>query len=82
MEFDINPISPIPSPQLSPQAQALLGYLQRTGRTKAVVAEIQPNFKVKGDRFSSDELKRLFNELVENCLAIWLDENTIEITPN
>jgi hypothetical protein len=81
MEFDINPNSPIPTPQLSPQAQALLGYLQRTGRTKAVVAEIQPNFKVKGDRFSSDELKQLFNELVENSLATWIDANTILIEP-
>jgi hypothetical protein len=68
------------SHKLSPQAQALHGYLQRTNRTKAVIQEIQPNFKVKGDRFSSDELKRLFNELVESSLAVWLDENTIEIS--
>ncbi|MCC5669170.1 hypothetical protein LC653_36325 [Nostoc sp. CHAB 5784] len=33
-------------------------------------------------RFSSEKLKRLFNELVENSLAVWLDANTIEITPN
>ncbi|EKE98245.1 hypothetical protein FDUTEX481_04263 [Tolypothrix sp. PCC 7601] len=59
----------------------MLQYLQRTGRTSAVIQEIQPNFKVKGQRFSSEELKRLFNELVEASLAIWLDANTIEIAP-
>lgn len=37
---------------------------------------------VKGQRFSSEELKRLFNELVEASLAGWLDATTIEITPN
>ncbi|MEJ6487898.1 hypothetical protein N0Y54_42930 [Nostoc punctiforme UO1] len=47
-----------------------------------MIQEIQPNFKVKGQRFSSEELKRLFNELVENSLAVWLDANTIEIAPN
>ncbi|MBD2537026.1 hypothetical protein H6G97_50655 [Nostoc flagelliforme FACHB-838] len=44
---------------------------ERTGRRSAVTAviiEIQPNFKVKGQRFSLEELKRLFNELVENSL--------------
>ncbi|RCJ30248.1 hypothetical protein A6769_34255 [Nostoc punctiforme NIES-2108] len=55
---------------------------ERTGRTSAVIQEIQPNFKVKGQRFSAEELKRLFNELVENSLAIWLDANTVEITQN
>jgi hypothetical protein len=68
--------------KLSPLAHSLLQYLQRTGRKSAVIQEIQPNFKVKGQRFSAEELKRLFNELVENSLAVWLDENTIEISPN
>jgi hypothetical protein len=65
---------------LTPLAQSLLQFLQRTERTSAVIQEIQPNFKVKGQRFSSEELKRLFNELVENSLAVWLDANTIEIS--
>jgi hypothetical protein len=71
-----------PTQSLTPLAQSLLQYLQRTGRTSAVIQEVQPNFKVKGQRFSSEELKRLFNELVENSLAVWLDANTIEITQN
>lgn len=71
-----------PTPSLTPHAQSLLQFLQRTGRTSAVIQEIQPNFKVKGQRFSSEELKRLFNELVENSLAVWLDANTIEINAN
>ncbi|QMS86074.1 hypothetical protein HUN01_00120 (plasmid) [Nostoc edaphicum CCNP1411] len=54
---------------------------ERTVRTSAVIIEIQPNFKVKGQRFSSLELKRLFNELVEASLAVWLDATTIEIAP-
>jgi hypothetical protein len=54
---------------------------ERTVRTSAVIQEIQPNFKVKGQRFSSEELKGLFNQLVENSLAVWLDANTIEIAP-
>ncbi|ALF52800.1 hypothetical protein ACX27_07895 [Nostoc piscinale CENA21] len=85
MEFDVSEDKAsykTQSHNLSPQAQALLGYLQRTGRDKAVIQEIQPNFKVKGDRFSSDELKRLFSELVENSLAVWIDANTIEINPD
>jgi hypothetical protein len=82
MEFDIKPQPQNPTPKLSPQAQSLHGYLQRTNRKSAVIQEIQPNFKVKGDRFSSDELKQLFNELVENSLATWIDANTIEISPN
>ncbi|WP_190917768.1 hypothetical protein [Nostoc sp. FACHB-892] len=60
----------------------MLQFLQRTGRTSAVIQEIQPNFKVKGQRFTSLELKRLFNELVEASLAGWLDASTIEIAPN
>ncbi|MBD2298961.1 ATP-binding protein [Nostoc sp. FACHB-190] len=79
MEFDIKPQPQNPTPKLSPQAQALHGYLQRTNRTKAVIQEIQPNFKVKGDRFSSDELKSLFYELVENSLAAWIDAQSIQI---
>ncbi|MBG1267753.1 hypothetical protein [Nostoc sp. WHI] len=67
---------------LTPNAQSLLQYFQRTGKTSAVIQEVQPNFKVKGQRFSSEELKRLFNELVENSLSVWLDANTIEITLN
>ncbi|MHC5717232.1 MAG: hypothetical protein ACYTX0_35240 [Nostoc sp.] len=69
-----------PTQSLTPIAQSLLQFLQRTGRTSAVIQEIQPNFKVKGQRFSSEELKRLFNELVENSLAVWLDANTIKIS--
>ncbi len=67
---------------LTPNTQSLLQYLQRTNKTKVAVAEVQPNFKVKGNRFSSDELKRLFNELVEASLAVWLNATTIEIIPN
>lgn len=84
LEFNLEkpPAESSPTQSLTPIAQSLLQYLQRTVRTSAVIQEIQPNFKVKGQRFSSEELKRLFNELVENSLAIWLDANTIEITPN
>ncbi|WP_192881755.1 hypothetical protein [Nostoc sp. CENA543] len=80
-EFDLdNQESSVNSHQsLTPNTQFLLGYLQRTGRTKAVIQEIQPNFKVKSNRFTAEELKRMFNELVENSLAVWLDANTIEI---
>lgn len=70
------------TPSLTPNAQSLLQYLKRNGRNKAVIQEVQPNFKVKGQRFSSEELKRLFNELVESSLSVWLDANTIEISPN
>jgi hypothetical protein len=84
LEFNLEkpPADSSPTPSLTPIAQSLLQYLQRTGRTSAVIQEIQPNFKVKGQRFSSEELKRLFNELVENSLAVWLSANTIEITPS
>ncbi|MBD2255518.1 hypothetical protein [Nostoc parmelioides] len=84
LEFNLDkpPIEISPTPSLIPLAQSLLQYLQRTERKSAVIQEIQPNFKVKGQRFSSEELKRLFNELVENSLAVWLDANTIEIAPN
>jgi hypothetical protein len=75
-------LEPTPQPQLSPLAQALHQFLIRTNRTKAVISDVQPNFKVKGQRFSAEELKRLFNELVENSLGVWLDVNTIEITQN
>lgn len=84
LEFNLEkpPAGSSPTQSLTPNAQSLLQYLQRTGRTSAVIQEIQPNFKVKGQRFSSEELKRLFNELVEASLAVWLDATTIEITPN
>jgi hypothetical protein len=84
LEFNLEkpPAEISPTQSLTPNAQSLLQYLHRTGRTSAVIQEIQPNFKVKGQRFSSDELKRLFNELVENSLAVWLDATTIEITEN
>jgi hypothetical protein len=84
LEFNLNKLSSDSSPtqSLTPLAQSLLQYLQRTSRKSAVIQEIQPNFKVKGQRFSSEELKRLFNELVEASLAVWLDANTIEIASN
>ncbi|MBW4565568.1 MAG: ATP-binding protein [Mojavia pulchra JT2-VF2] len=84
LEFNLDKPSSESSPtqSLTPLAQSLLQYLQRTGRTSAVIQEIQPNFKVKGQRFSSEELKRLFNELVEASLSVWLDANTIKISPN
>jgi hypothetical protein len=84
LEFNLEkpPAEISPTQSLTPNAQSLLQYLHRTGRTSAVIQEIQPNFKVKGQRFSSEELKRLFNELVENSLAVWLDATTIEITEN
>lgn len=84
LEFNLDkpPADSSPTQSLTPNAQSLLQYLQRTGRTSAVIQEIQPNFKVKGQRFSSLELKRLFNELVENSLAVWLDANTISISQN
>lgn len=82
LEFNLDKLSSDSSPtqSLTPLAQSLLQYLHRTGRTSAVIQETQPNFKVKGQRFSSEELKRLFNELVEASLAVWLDANTIEIS--
>jgi hypothetical protein len=84
LEFNLDKPSADLSPtqSLTSNAQSLLQFLQRTGRKSAVIQEIQPNFKVKGQRFSSLELKRLFNELVEASLAGWLDANTIEIAPN
>ncbi|MBD6620439.1 hypothetical protein FNW02_32825 [Komarekiella sp. 'clone 1'] len=82
LEFNLEkpPAEISPTPSLTPSAQSLLQFLQRTGRKSAVIQEIQPNFKVKGQRFSSEELKRLFNELVEASLAVWLDATTIEIS--
>ncbi|MBN3887680.1 MAG: hypothetical protein HWQ43_00360 [Nostoc sp. JL31] len=82
LEFNLDkpPAESIPTPSLTPNAQSLLQYLERSGRNKAVIQEVQPNFKVKGQRFSSEELKRLFNELVESGLAVWTDANTIEIS--
>ncbi|BAY11027.1 hypothetical protein [Calothrix sp. NIES-2098] len=65
--------------ELSANAGELLAFLKRTNRNKTTISEVQPNFKVKGQRFPVYELKRLFNELVENCLAVWIDENTLEI---
>ena len=71
LEFNLDKLSSDSSPtqSLTPLAQSLLQYLQRTSRKSAVIQEIQPNFKVKGQRFSSEELKRLFNELVEASLC-------------
>jgi hypothetical protein len=75
------PPAPAPAVSLSPHAQALLKFLTRTNRTRAVISEVQPNFKVKGQRFTSDELKAFFNMLVENCLASWMDTQSIELAP-
>jgi hypothetical protein len=77
-----NKAESIPTPYLTPNAQSLLQYLERSRRNKAVIQEVQPNFKVKGQRFSADEVKRMFNELVEASLAVWTDTNTIKISPN
>jgi hypothetical protein len=84
LEFNLDksPDGSSPAQSLTPLAQSLLQFLQRTRRTSAVIQDVQPNFKIKGQRFSSEELKQLFNELVENSLAVWLDANTIEITQN
>jgi hypothetical protein len=84
LEFNLSkpPTDSSPTQSLTQFAQSLLQFLQRTGRTSAVIQEIQPNFKVKGQRFSSEELKQLFNGLVEASLAVWLDATTIEIAPN
>ncbi|WP_066423311.1 hypothetical protein [Anabaena sp. 4-3] len=81
MEFEIDEENKgQPAKKLSQNADSLFQFLGRTNRTKASISEVQPNFKVKGNRFSADEIKRLFNELVECGMAGWVDVNTIEIT--
>ncbi|MBW4565816.1 MAG: ATP-binding protein [Mojavia pulchra JT2-VF2] len=83
MEFEIDEENKRqPAKKLSQNADSLFQFLGRTNRNKASISEVQPNFKVKGNRFSADEIKRLFNELVECGLSVWVDTNTIEISPN
>ncbi|MBL1203121.1 MAG: DUF87 domain-containing protein [Nostoc sp. GBBB01] len=68
-------------PKLSDNAQKLYDYLKRTNRMSAKVKEVQPNFKVKGQRFSVDELIRFMNEIVEAELAEWISPGVIKIKP-
>jgi hypothetical protein len=66
-------------PKLSEMAQKLLDYLVRTGRTEALIKDVQPSFKVGGERFKSEQIKQWFYEIINTGLAVWLDENTIKI---
>ncbi|UKP01458.1 helicase HerA domain-containing protein [Nostoc sp. UHCC 0870] len=66
-------------PHLSDNVQKLYNFLKRTNRMSAKVKDIQPNFKVKGQRFSVDELTRFFNEIVEAELAEWVATGVIQL---
>ncbi|WP_179052185.1 hypothetical protein [Nostoc sp. TCL26-01] len=45
----------------------------------AKVKDIQPNFQVKGQRFSVDELVRFINEIVEAELGEWVASGVIQL---
>lgn len=66
-----------PAIKLSNEAQALLDFMRRTERVSASSRDLAQNYKVKGERFSTEEIKRWFNELVEADIATWLENGVI-----
>lgn len=66
-------------PKLSVMAQKLLEYLQRTQRIEADVREFKSNFKVRGERFSVEQIKGWMYEIVGAELADWIGEGIIKL---
>ncbi|AFZ60823.1 hypothetical protein H6G54_05235 [Anabaena cylindrica FACHB-243] len=63
---------------LSPEAKLLLDYLTRTEKTTVTASYIQPNFKVNGDRFSSEQLKIWLSEIGNCGYGCW-DGNVLKL---
>lgn len=66
--------------KLSPQARQLFDYLTRTEKIEASVKDIQPSFKVKGERFTVEQIKGWMYEIVGAHLADWVGEGIIKLT--
>jgi hypothetical protein len=58
-------------PVLSSEAKLLYDYLVRTEKTTVTAAYIQPNFKVDGKRFTSDQLKSWLAEIGNCGYGVW-----------
>ncbi len=69
-----------PPNKLSTRAQKLYEYLTRTEKMEASVKDIQPSFKVKGERFTVEQIKGWMYEIVGAHLADWVEEGTIKLT--
>lgn len=65
-------------PILSPEAKDLLAYLQRTEKTIVTAGYVQPNFKVKGERFSADNIKKWLSEIGNGGYGSW-DGNVLKL---
>ncbi|PPJ65261.1 hypothetical protein [Cuspidothrix issatschenkoi] len=68
-------------PALSPEAKLLYDYLVRTEKTTVTAAYIQPNFKVDGKRFTSDQLKSWLAELGNCGYGEW-NGNVLKLNQN
>jgi hypothetical protein len=68
-------------PVLSPEAKLLYDYLTRTEKTTVTAAYIQPNFKVDGQRFTSDQLKNWLAEIGNCGYGCW-DGNVLKLNQN
>lgn len=68
-------------PALSPEAKLLYDYLTRTEKTTVTAAYIQPNFKVDGKRFTSDQLKSWLAEIGNCGYGVW-DGQVLKLNQN
>ncbi|MBD0263592.1 MAG: hypothetical protein ICV78_12970 [Tolypothrix sp. Co-bin9] len=65
--------------KLSGEATALRNFLVRTNRKQSSIRELTSNFKINGQRFNTNEIKRWLNEIVEANIAAWVNEAEIEL---
>jgi hypothetical protein len=65
--------------KLSAEATALRNFLVRTNRKQSSIRELISNFKINGQRFNTNEIKRWLNEIVEANIAAWVNEGEIEL---
>ncbi len=68
-------------PALTPEAKLLYDYLTRTEKTTVTAAYIQPNFKVDGKRFTSDQLKSWLAEIGNCDYGVW-DGQVLKLNQN
>lgn len=65
------------APSMSENAIALLNFLIRTEKLAATVAEIQPCFKINGERFKVGELRAWMQEICDAGKGKWEDGRLI-----
>lgn len=63
--------------KLSNEASKVLAFIRRTERVIVSPRDLAQSYKVKGERFATEEIKRWLNELVEAGIGVWTSDGEV-----